>query len=41
MEMKSDNDGDSVASRARSPARFCGNSEGAAVVVGEVVVEDE
>lgn len=34
-EMKSDSDGDSTASLARSPARFCGNSDAVAVVVEE------
>lgn len=39
--MKSDSDGDSSASLARSPARVCENSDGAALVVVVVVEDDE
>lgn len=39
--MKSDRDGDSLARRARSSVRFCGNSEDEAVVVVVVAVVKE
>jgi hypothetical protein len=39
--MKSDRDGDSLARRARSSVRFCGNSEDDTVVVVVAVVKEK